>query len=87
MTAKSYVYVFVRIKEPKPASNNATKRKTKSEGVTDEISYYPVTSGFVAKNVHRPGGTKKYRPKGWSIWLNKIEKFKNNWNVFGPFRS
>jgi hypothetical protein len=75
MTARSYVYVFVHIKESK--RDNRSKRKTKSEGI--EISYYPVTSRFVAKNVHYPG---EYRT-GWSIWRNKIEKFKNKWNIFG----
>jgi hypothetical protein len=54
MIARSYVYVFVHIKGSKTPGK---KRKVKSDSVTDEVvSYYPVTSRYVLKNVHRTGG-------------------------------
>jgi len=71
--AKSLIYVFVRIK---PAKDRSTRRPAKPE----EVSYYPVPSRFVSENVHSPG---VYR-NGWSIWLDKIKKFRDKWEVFGP---
>lgn len=45
--ADSHVYVFVRIRKPK--------------GKEEEISYFPVSSAFVAEHCRHP---KRYRPAG-----------------------
>jgi hypothetical protein len=68
--ADSHTYVFVHIR----------KRKDKEEMIT----YYPVSSKFVAENsrLPNPDRTEKYR-KGYSMDLREVEMFKNNWSIFG----
>ena len=68
--AASHAYVFVRI----------WKRKSKEEVIT----YYPVSSKLVAEKsrLPNPGRSKQYR-KGYSMDLQEVETFQNNWSIFG----
>lgn len=72
ITAKTHVYVFVRI------------HSSKKTGET-KITYYPVQNKFVIQNKRLPDPAKpkeeQYR-KGYSIELAKVERFANNWSVF-----
>lgn len=70
--ADSHVYVFVRIRKPK--------------GKEEEISYFPVSSAFVAEHCRLPNPERpeddQYRP-GFSMDLKKVERFEANWSIFG----
>ena len=48
------------------------------------ITYYPVSSKFVAENsrLPNPDRAEQYR-KGFSMNLHEVEKFKNNCSIFG----
>ena len=66
----SHIYVFVRIWKPKNGG--------------ELITYYPVSSEFVAENSRLPNPEKEeqYR-NGYTMDLKTVEQFKDNWSIFG----
>jgi hypothetical protein len=71
LISDSHIYVFVKIRRY-------------SDG-TELIDYYPVMSKFVSRKSRKPDEAKsdadQYR-KGFTIWLEDIEKFKDDWSAF-----
>jgi hypothetical protein len=72
LTARSHIYVFARV--------------LSKQSSPEDITYFPVASKFVADHCRLPDPSKpeeeQYR-RGYSIDLQEIEKFKNDWTIFG----